>query len=117
VLNAFLLAIRFALLMRAENASASAPFRTAVPGLRSCAISKDRMDYTIIAAVVNLAARIQAAADPGGILISYPTWALVPTSCAPRNAAAAAKDMRREVRVFAVAGLLDDHDAAPVARA
>src|SRR5215470_3947071 len=39
--------------------------------------SEDRMDYTIIGAEANLAARIQAAADPGGILISYPTSALV----------------------------------------
>jgi len=29
----------------------------------------------------------------------------------------AAKGIRREVRVFAVAGLLDDHDPAPVVRA
>ena len=39
--------------------------------------SEDRMDYTIIGTEENLAARIQAAGDPGGILISYPTWALV----------------------------------------
>jgi len=80
--------------------------------------SEDRMDYTIIGAEVNLAARIQAAADPGGILISYPTWALVRDIVrAEERGSMAAKGIRREVRVFAVAGILDDHDPAPVARA
>ena len=80
--------------------------------------SEDRMDYTIIGAEVNLAARIQAAADPGGILISYPTWALVRDIVrAEERGSIAAKGIRREVRVFAVAGILDDHDPAPVARA
>lgn len=36
-----------------------------------------RMDYTIIGAEVNLAARLEQAADPGGVLISGETWALV----------------------------------------
>ena len=80
--------------------------------------SEDRMDYTIIGAEVNLAARIQAEADPGGILISYPTWALVRDIVrAEERGSIAAKGIRREVRVFAVAGLLDDHDPAPVAGA
>jgi class 3 adenylate cyclase/AmiR/NasT family two-component response regulator len=80
--------------------------------------SEDRMDYTIIGAEVNLAARIQAAADPGGILISYPTWALVRDIVrAEERGSIAAKGIRREVRVFAVAGILDDHDPAPAARA
>jgi class 3 adenylate cyclase len=36
-----------------------------------------RMDYTIIGAEVNLAARLEQAADAGGILISRETWGLV----------------------------------------
>lgn len=79
--------------------------------------SDDRMDYTIIGAEVNLAARIEAAADPGGILISYPTYALVRDIVrADERGTIAAKGIRREVRVFAVAGLLDDHDPAPNGR-
>jgi len=39
--------------------------------------SQDRMDYTIIGNEVNLAARLQSAAEPGGILISHETNALV----------------------------------------
>ena len=76
------------------------------------------MDYTIIGAEVNLAARIEAAADPGGILISYPTYALVRDIVrAEERGSIDAKGIRREVRVFAVAGLRDDHNPAPVARA
>jgi adenylate cyclase len=78
--------------------------------------SDDRMDYTIIGAEVNLAARIEAAADPGGILISYPTYALVRDIVrAEERGSIDAKGIRREVRVFAVAGLLDDHDPAAAA--
>ena len=39
--------------------------------------SDDRMDYTIIGAEANLAARLQSSAEPGGIVISYETYALV----------------------------------------
>jgi class 3 adenylate cyclase len=39
--------------------------------------SLDRMDYTIIGAEANLAARLQSIAEPGGIVMSYETFALV----------------------------------------
>jgi len=39
--------------------------------------SRDRMEYTIIGNEVNLAARLQSAAEPGGILLSHGTNALV----------------------------------------
>ncbi|NKF34677.1 adenylate/guanylate cyclase domain-containing protein, partial [Pseudomonas sp. BGM005] len=39
--------------------------------------SNDRMDYTIIGAEANLAARLQSIAQGGEIVISYETYALV----------------------------------------
>jgi adenylate cyclase len=39
--------------------------------------SEDRMDYTIIGAEANLAARLQSIAEPGGIVVSYETYSLV----------------------------------------
>ena len=39
--------------------------------------SADRMDYTIIGAEANLAARLQSIAEPGGIVLAYETYALV----------------------------------------
>ena len=39
--------------------------------------SEDRMDYTIIGAEANLAARLQYIAEPGGIVLSHETYVLV----------------------------------------
>ena len=39
--------------------------------------SSHKIDYTIIGSPVNLAARLQAAARPGTVLISEETWQLV----------------------------------------
>ena len=43
------------------------------------------MDYTIIGAEANLAARLQSIAEPGGIVISYETFALVQRRDRPRH--------------------------------
>ena len=39
--------------------------------------SRERIDYTIIGAEANLAARLQSIAEPGSLVVSYETYALV----------------------------------------
>ena len=39
--------------------------------------SRGRMDYTAIGRQVNLAARLESACDPGGILLSHSTWTYI----------------------------------------
>ncbi|OWV84700.1 adenylate/guanylate cyclase domain-containing protein [Rhizobium sp. R693] len=69
--------------------------------------SNDRMDYTIIGAEANLAARLQSIAEGGKIVISYETYALVKdivdaTPLPPITM----KGIHREVVPYAVNGLL-----------
>ena len=65
--------------VRPESSSRSDHALESIPGY--CNVgnfgSADRMDYTIIGAEANLAARLQSIAEPGGIVISYETFALV----------------------------------------
>jgi class 3 adenylate cyclase len=70
--------------------------------------SADRMDYTIIGAEANLAARLQAVAEAGRIVISYETYALVRTMVeAHPLPPITMKGISREVVPYVVEGLLD----------
>ncbi|GGE17475.1 adenylate cyclase [Aureimonas endophytica] len=71
--------------------------------------SEDRMDYTIIGAEANLAARLQAIAEPGGICLSYETYALVRDMVRAKPLQPITmKGISREVVPYAVDGLLGD---------
>ena len=70
--------------------------------------SADRMDYTIIGAEANLAARLQSIAEPGHIVISYETYALVRGMITAHTLSAITmKGISREVIPYAVDGILD----------
>ena len=71
--------------------------------------SADRMDYTIIGAEANLAARLQSIAEPGHIVISYETYALVrDILVAHALPPITMKGISREVVPYAVEGMLDE---------
>ena len=71
--------------------------------------SEDRMDYTIIGNVVNIASRLQAQADPGGILIGHETFALVKDDVATEEQSAIIpKGFAEPVRCYKVLGIYDD---------
>ena len=70
--------------------------------------SADRMDYTILGAEANLAARLQAIAAAGGIVLSYETYALVRDIVAAHALPATSmKGIARAVVPYEVDGLLD----------
>jgi class 3 adenylate cyclase len=70
--------------------------------------STDRMDYTIIGAEANLAARLQSIAEPGRIVVSYETFALVSDVIAAHPLPPITmKGISREVVPYAVDDLLD----------
>ena len=71
--------------------------------------SDDRMDYTILGAEANLAARLQSIADAGGIVVSYETYALVRDIVAAHALPPTSmKGIAREVVPYAIDGLLDE---------
>jgi len=70
--------------------------------------SDDRMDYTIIGAEANLAARLQSIAEPGGIVLSYETFALVSDIVrAHALPAITMKGISREIIPYSVDALYD----------
>ncbi len=76
--------------------------------------SDDRMAYTIIGAEANLAARLQAIAQPGGICLSYETYALVRDMVRAKPLEPIfVKGIRREIVPYAVEGLLGDLNQRP----
>lgn len=64
----------------------------------------DRLSYTSIGGEVNLAARLQGICDPGGILISHSTWALVndKIACVRRPQRVIVKGIGRALTVYEV---------------
>ena len=71
--------------------------------------SSDRMDYTIIGAEANLAARLQSIAEPGQIVISYEAYALVRDIVVARALPPISmKGISRQVVPYAIEGTLDE---------
>jgi len=68
--------------------------------------SDDRMDYTMIGGTVNLASRLEHEALPGGVLISFETYALVKDKvhCEEREQVQV-KGIAQPVATYAVVGL------------
>ena len=67
--------------------------------------SRDRMDYTIIGNQVNLAARLQSAAEPGSILLAHETNSLVQdTVLTEEQPPMTVKGFQRPVNTYKVVG-------------
>jgi class 3 adenylate cyclase len=71
--------------------------------------SEDRMDYTIIGAEANLAARLQSVAKPGEIVLSYETYALVRDLVRARPLPSISmKGISRKVVPYVVEGMIGE---------
>ena len=72
--------------------------------------SSDRMDYTIIGAEANLAARLQSTAEAGHLIVSYETYALVrDIVIAEARPPITMKGISRKVVRYAITGMVDAH--------
>ena len=68
--------------------------------------SQDRMDYTIIGGAVNMASRLESAAEPGKILIAHETWSLVKDAViAKKMPPLTVKGFGQPLQVYEVLGL------------
>ena len=78
--------------------------------------SEDRMDYTMVGGTVNLASRLEHEASPGGVLISFETYAHVKDDvrCEERGHVQV-KGIAQPVAIYAVVGLKQNAEQAGTA--